>query len=275
MRLIDFDAEFTRYLTEWAEENRDSYAHADDMEKDLPSVYDAFLDTPAAWLDGQAPGDYFGAYTNAEELCGILSEYVAANIGVPDMLLSRIADLGQASEKPLYACVQDTYRPREERMLAISLLRDIGSFAPLKLFVRWQVTHEEDDELCDNAIESLEEMGDAAVPDMLLALEDADDAAQEALLSVLSRHPGDERIYHGLIRLFGLHPERRAILAAYLGRLGDDRALPILMEAAASEETGYLDFIELRSAIEGLGGEAPMHEFGEDPDYNALFGTEE
>lgn len=275
MLLIDFDAKFTLYLTSWAEENRDKYAHADDMERDLPSVYDAFLDTPVAWLDGQSPGEYFDRFTDADELCSLLSDYVSANIGVPDMLLSRIADLGPQAEKPLLSRLEDTYRPQEERMLAVTLLRDINSFAPMRLYIRWQVTHEEDDDLCDNAIESLDEMGEAAVPEMLKALDDADDRAQEALLSVLSRYPGDERIYQGLIRLFILDPERRGILAAYLGRLGDNRALPILMEAAASEETNYLDFIELLSAIEGLGGEAPAREFDEDAQYNALFGPED
>ena len=35
---------------------------------------------------------------------------------------------------------------------------------------------------------------------------------------------------------------------------------------------GYLDYIELRSAIERLGGEAPEREFDDDPEYSALFG---
>ena len=65
--------------------------------------------------------------------------------------------------------------------------------------------------------------------------------------------------------------ERAAVLADCLGRLGDERALPLLKKRAASEETPYLDYIELRSAIEALGGEAPEREFdAEDPAYDAL-----
>jgi len=62
-----------------------------------------------------------------------------------------------------------------------------------------------------------------------------------------------------------------AVLADCLGRLGDERALPLLKKVAASEETPYLDYIELRSAIEALGGDAPEREFdAEDPAYEAM-----
>ena len=65
------------------------------------------------------------------------------------------------------------------------------------------------------------------------------------------------------------------VLAAYLGRLGDERALPLLLERAREEGLRYLDYIELRSAIEALGGDAPERDFGEDPEYEALRGLTE
>ena len=44
------------------------------------------------------------------------------------------------------------------------------------------------------------------------------------------------------------------------------------MEAAQEEGLGYLDYIELRAAIEALGGEAPEREFYGDAEYQALGG---
>ena len=73
------------------------------------------------------------------------------------------------------------------------------------------------------------------------------------------------------LELLEAHPERAAILSDYISRLGDDRALPLLQKLAASEDTDYLDYIELRSAIEKLGGDVPEREFNEtDPAYEAL-----
>ena len=73
------------------------------------------------------------------------------------------------------------------------------------------------------------------------------------------------------MELLEAHPERAAILSDYISRLGDERALPLLQKLAASEDTDYLDYIELRSAIEKLGGDVPEREFNEtDPAYEAL-----
>ena len=76
------------------------------------------------------------------------------------------------------------------------------------------------------------------------------------------------------LRLFEENPDRQALLAGYLGKLGDDRALPALEKAAKRDDVRYLDFIELRNAIEQLGGTAPEREFDSDPDYEALYGAD-
>ena len=65
-------------------------------------------------------------------------------------------------------------------------------------------------------------------------------------------------------------PEERAFYASLLEKLGDPRALPVLIAAANEENCRYMDFIELRAAIEELGGEAPEREFYDDPEYEAL-----
>ena len=77
-------------------------------------------------------------------------------------------------------------------------------------------------------------------------------------------------VYQLALRLFRENPKRRALFASYLAKLGDARALPELLRAADDPATGYIDFIELRSAIEQLGGEAPERDFDDDPDYQAL-----
>ena len=73
------------------------------------------------------------------------------------------------------------------------------------------------------------------------------------------------------IDLFSRRRDLQAQLASVLGRLGDERALPALRRAALDEENGYLVYIELRNAIEQLGGEAPERSFSDDdPEYESL-----
>ena len=126
------------------------------------------------------------------------------------------------------------------------------------------------DDLADNALDSLREMGKAVVQPILQELPKANAAGQEAFLDILVNYPGPQQVFDLAVRLFKQNPGRRALFGSYLGKLGDDRALPVLMEAANDEKCGYMDFIELRSAIEYLGGEAPKREFFEDADYDAL-----
>ena len=110
---------------------------------------------------------------------------------------------------------------------------------------------------------------------MLQELPHANEAGKEALLDVLSNFPGNEQVFQLAMRLFRENPERRALFAGYLGKLGDERALEPLMQAAQDDRVRYLDYIELRNAIEELGGVAPEREFDDDdPDYAALQGMQ-
>ena len=273
MQLIDFDSRFADYLRGWLDAHEDEFDTADDMEERVPDVYQAFLDTPAEWLEGVKPGEYFNRFYSADELVRLLNLYIDRHVSVPDMLMNRLVELGHDAEEALMALLDDEGAGNEKKMLAVTLLRELDSCLPMERYIAWQYEREDEDELCDNAMESLEALGEKARDAMLEALEGASPAGKEALLGALSRYPGDDRILEGLLRLIEARPERLAILAACLGRLGDARALPALNLLAEDEGIRYLDYIELRSAIEALGGEAPRREFYDDPEYEALFST--
>ena len=92
----------------------------------------------------------------------------------------------------------------------------------------------------------------------------------DALLDVLCHFPGNEQTFRIAMESFRAHPEKQALFAGYLAKLGDDRALPELTEAAGKPDLPYLTFIELRNAIESLGGVCPEREYDDDPEYEAL-----
>ena len=276
MPCVNFDREFEKYLSAWMKEHAAEYRDVDAMEAVVPDVYETWLDTPAAWLSGAKPGEYFDQFTDAELLVSWMAQYFQERVPVPDMLLNRVAEMGLAAESPLMALLDKESSGADLRMTAVNLLREIDSIAPLQQYVAWQATRREGpDELCDNALDSLDAMGDRAVDAMRSALPAATPDGQEALLALLSNYPGDETVFQTALRLFQARRDRAAILAQCLGRLGDDRALPALTARADSEETPYLDYIELRNAIEQLGGDAPERVFDAvDPAYEALRGKQ-
>ena len=274
-KTINFDARFADFVSQWVEQHRGDYRNYDAMEADMPRAYTRFLNTPAAWLEGITPGAYFTQFEDPKDLVDWLCAYCENGVPVPDLLLEQIENVGKPCEKRLVVLLRREDAPAEARMLAVNLLRSLGSTQPKMLYISWQLNREEDDELADNAVDSLKEMGRSAIQPMLEALPKANPAGQAALLDVLVNYPGYEPVYQTAIRLFRSRAGQRALFAGYLGKLGDERALPDLLRAAEDSATGYVEWIELRSAIERLGGSVPERDFSDDPDWEALQGSEE
>ena len=270
MPIINFDEHFADFTSQWMMDHKGDYRNYDEMEADLPHIYMAFLNTRAKWLGSLTPGSYFTQFEDPKVLVDWMHEYCRQGVPVPDLLTEQIEFVGKPCEKRLTELLKDPEAGEEARMLAIGLLREMGSVLPKMIYINWQLDRDQKDEMKDNALESLKAMGETVVQPILQVVNRANNAGQEALLEVLADYPGNEQIFQLAMRLFQNNPDRRALFAGYLGKLGDDRALPVLLEAAQEKELGYLTYIELRNAIEQLGGSCPEREYEDDPEYDAL-----
>ena len=228
------------------------------------------LNTRAKWLGNVTPGAYFTQFEDPKVLVDWLAQYCEEGTPVPDLLMEQITTVGRPCEKRLLELLKDEEATEEAKMIAINLLREMESVLPKMLYITWQLNRDRKDELKDNALESLTDMGECVVQPILQELPKANEAGEEALLEVLSHYPGNELIFKLAMKLFRERKERRALFAGYLAKLGDDRALPELMEAAKEEKLPYLTFIEIRNAIEELGGVCPERTYDDDPEYEAL-----
>ena len=272
MKCINFDRAFERYMAEWMKENSEKYKDDMDVIEDMmPDVYLEFLKKPADFLDGVAPQDYFEQFDNADMLVNWLCDYIAQGVPVPDLLLERVTALGNPAEKSLLALVARDDLPEETQMTVISLLREMESKAPMQRYIDYIASLEEPSDKGDLCAEALMSMGESVVEPILATLSGAGQTGRDIFADVLSNYPGDERIYELMIERFVTRDERRALFASYLAKLGDERAIPMLKEAAQSPDINYLDYVEVVNAIEELGGERPPErEFSGDPYYESL-----
>lgn len=272
MKCINFDRAFERYMAEWIKENSEKYKDDMDVIEDMmPDVYLEFLKKPADFLDGVAPQDYFEQFDNADMLVNWLCDYIAQGVPVPDLLLERVTALGNPAEKSLLALAARDDLPEETQMTAISLLREMESKAPMQRYIDYIASLEEPSDKGDLCAEALMSMGESVVEPILATLSGAGQTGRDIFADVLSNYPGDERIYELMIERFVTRDERRALFASYLAKLGDERAIPMLKEAAQSPDINYLDYVEVVNAIEALGGERPPErEFSGDPYYESL-----
>ena len=268
MQIIDFDAKFTDVLNDWIEKNRSRFRKPDDMENEVPDVYLRWLNTPADWLDGATPGTYFEKFESAAELCELLKAYLNEEVSVPDPLLDRLEELGD--EQELLNLVKDKAAPMEARMTAIEILRALESTLPMVDYIRWQVERDDDEDLLDNALESLRQMGEGVRKAAKIAFTAADVTGKEAILDILADYPGDEDVFQFALEQFKTNKEKRGLYAGYLAKLDDDRALEHLLDVVEGDDVSYSDFIEIRSAIERLGSEAPVKDWSNDPTYKAF-----
>ena len=167
MPLINFDEHFAEFTTAWMKDHESEYETYDDLEADLPRVYMLFLNTRAPWLGSLTPGSYFTQFEDPKVLVDWLAQYCAEKVPVPDLLLEQITFVGKPCEKRLVKLLEDPEAEEEARMIAIGLLRDLKSTMPKMLYINWQLNRAEKDELKDNALESLQEMGESVVQPIL------------------------------------------------------------------------------------------------------------
>lgn len=269
MKIIDFDAKFFEFARKWVA------AHPGLTEKQIDDSYNSmmqeWISAPADWLDGAAPAAYFERFTRPEELIELMRGYSDAGVNLPEPLYSRIVEMGESCAPLLRELLQNDANPESLRAEAMGMLRDMGSSAVDDVLTELLCTAEEQNELSDMAADVLSGRNAAVAASLLDRYPDAPEYAQTLILDVCCNFPGDERIYDYLIRRLRNRPEQRALNASCLAKLGDERAIEPMREMLKLYDLRYFDYVELRDAIEALGGDAGEERtFYGDPDYEAL-----
>ena len=271
MQIVDFDAQFSHYMTEWTSLNAKAFHNVDEMEVAMPDVYMRWLNTPADWLGGVAPGLFFAPYDDAGVLVAWMREYLDSGVSVPDPLLERIVELGEGACLPLTGVLMGQERA-ELQMMAMSLLTEIDINPPLEAYLRLIHIHDGEGELAVRASEALRSVGAGALPACLDEMEGASAAVRLCLMDMLADFPGEDavRAHARALLREGCAP---AVMAAYIARMDDTEALDDLYAAAKDPSLDYLAYVEITGAIEALGGEPPeTREFAGDPAYESLRG---
>ena len=269
MKIIDFDLKFFEYARKWVAK------HPGLTEQQVEDSYNVimgeWINAPADWLDGKTPANYFDSYETPEELTALLKGYFAKGVNLPEPLYTRIVDMGAALVPHLAGIMRDAGESEELRAECMGMLRDIGSEDADDFLIELVCTAEEGDELSDFAADILSGRSADIVPALLARYESAPAYAQMLILDICVNFPGDERILNHLIHKLKNEPEHRALYASCLGKLGDPRAIEDMQAMLDLFDLSYIDYIELRDAVEALGGDAgEERSFYGDPDFEAL-----
>ncbi len=269
MKIHDFDEKFYDYARTWVA------MHPGLSERQIEDSYNEmmlkWLNAPASWLGGEKPGEYFQRYSESKDLMKLLEEYDKRDIGLPEPLYSRVVAVGETCVPALLKVAGDPDRPISLRATAVALLGDIGTEAAGPLLVDLVCHGKPDDDISDLAAEQLCNRDGKEIGALLDRYDSATEHGQTLILEICTNFPGDDRIFNHLMDKLRNHPDQRALYASFLGKLGDPRAVDTLKSFLSLTDLSYMDYIELRNAVEELGGD-PGEErtFYGDPDYEAM-----
>ena len=256
MKPIDFDGLFDQKLAKYLKENAGKFTEKQ-WEDKIQLLYQKFGDTYLKSI-GFTPREYYKRMSD-KELVDTLLAHIKEEVPVSDFLCRELESRDCPEEiLPLLEC-------KDEQLLMLAV--NLAGANPIAFDAYFALLKgEADREIKDAVVDQLKVNADAAKARALAFLNEG--IEKELMLEMLSRvRERDETVYEVLLNAFR-EGEDLPMHASYLAAYGDSRALPVLLERIAGEDINFLEFRELKYAIEALGGEyTEERDFSDDPYY--------
>ena len=260
MKLYDFDGMFDKRLSEYISKNVGKYKE-EEWEDMIPEMYAKFGNTVLKSL-GTSPNGYYAAMS-PEELVKCLRAHVKNGVPVSEFLCKAI-EARPGCESMLLPLLENGEEGLKQYVVNI-----LGSSpAAIPVYMR-MIEREEDEDFKNQCVDFIKENADLVKEQ---ALENYKNGVEKPLmLEILSKvKERDGRVYDILLAEF-LSGEDVPMHAGYLASYGDERALPYLLEKIDEEGISYIEYQELKYAIEALGGEyTKQRDFSGDEYYDLI-----
>lgn len=244
--MYDFDKLFSDYILS------KGHIHEDELDE----VYNEWYNKKIAALKA-SPAQLVAAMSDGELINELKEECL---VGSPSLTVMENVE----KRAPVELIVSLLYEDNATLVYcAAEILKNLGK-APLDIFAEMLPTAFDSD-LFELIIAALKENPDC-VRDKLLDLAKSSDVNIKTVIAeILSCGSKDDRVFDLLTELFA-QGDNLALYASYFARYGDDRAAAMLYRALGS--ASYVDYMEIRNAIEVLGGIVDEDkDFSFDPEY--------
>ncbi len=259
MKLVDFDGMFDKKLAQYFKENAGKYTEKQ-WEDKIPTLYQRFGDTYIKSV-GATPRGYYERMTD-EEICSCLKEHVEQGVPVSDFLCRELEK--RNCPLPLVVLLKE----ENEELLTFAV--NLAGAAPAAFPAYFDILKgNADREIKDAVTDQLKANADEAKENALACYREG--VEKELMLEILSRtKERDDNVFEILLSAFRCE-EDLPMHASYLAAYGDARALPVLLERVDRDEINFLEYRELKYAIESLGGEYTRErDFSSDPYYREI-----
>ncbi len=259
MKLYDFDGMFDEKLSEYIAKNSSKYKE-NEWEDIIPELYKKFGDTPIKSL-GKTPREYYAEMTDGE-LIKCLKLHLKNGVPVSEFLCSAIECRNMtAGLLPLLDGTQD------EVEYAMNLLganpAAIGKYLEM-------LCSSDNEDMKNRCVDFIKENADAVLDAVKENYKNG--VEREYMLEIMSRvTQKDDGVFDILVKEFRSDPDEVPMHASYLAAYGDERALEYLLDKIDEDGITFVEYQELKFAIEALGGEYKKErDFSSDPFYKLI-----
>ncbi|MBQ3754827.1 MAG: hypothetical protein II867_01530 [Clostridia bacterium] len=126
-----------------------------------------------------------------------------------------------------------------------------------------------------DSYEYLQEDCEAILNEMIEKMYAYEGETGKMLMEILANYKGNKAIFMGLVSYL-YKGEDVALFAKLIGSYGDEQGIEVLKTFCEEYEPNYNEFMEIRNAVEELGGDFNLKEdFDDDPLYRFLKGLDE
>lgn len=272
MKFENLDKLFELYVQDVVRKNKDKYSSHEALEDDLGTLFNRFENVKIKTLDGKTPKEYAAELREDGEIFDYVSKCLENNIEVTDTICDEVVRSEGAVEYLNGLLYENN---KDAKLLAALLLKEIDDEDVEDIFISVLTNDEMPDEVKTVAFEYLSD-GDDCVPDKILEIiNGVPEKNQGILVEVLSNFKGRKDVFYWLVTMLQ-RAEDVPTYAGLLGSYGDVAAVDILKSFASEVDINYVEFVEIRNAVEELGGEMTEEkDFSDDPYYKYINHIEE
>ncbi len=242
-QLIDFDGLFEEKLAQYMKQNAGKYTEKQ-WEAIIPKLYCKFGNIRIAKI-GNTPIGYYREMTDSR-LLKLLTRHIREDVPVSDFLRRELESRGNPDG------LLTLLNSGDSRLVAFAV--DLIGGDPKAFPAYFELLSQNVDESVKDPIVELLKAGADSAKELALAYYERG-IERELMLEILSRVTSrDARVLQTLLGAFRSGDDF-PLHSAYLASYGDEAALPVLLETIDRDDINYLEFRELKCAIEALGGE--------------------
>ena len=248
---VDLQGIFEKYLKEMVKQNPDKLSSAEMLEKNIGQLTERFNNAKIKFLGDLSPKEYVKKLSLERELFDYIEDCLEKGFEIYDLVCDQLTAENGAIEflKPLLVS-----EIKDAPMFAARIIQSIASNEAEDVFLEVLENDNYSDAVKEVAFEFLCDERSSAVEKILEKLPQLPQEKQGIFVEVLATYKGNKAIFYWLVTMF-YRANDIALYAKLLGEYGDETAIDILKSFAKENEIDFVEYIEIRNAVEMLGGD--------------------